>query len=498
MDTNNDSLERSFIALVDSISSRVTPLKDFELNDLLSSLREELNFPLRVALSGSISAGKTTLLNSILGKAYAPTDTVTNTTTVNSFRHIKYSPDGCECVVVHRKDGSIGKLPISFYSSLVSANEDDKREALRDIELVEIFIDNENLLKIDFIDTPGLDSPYEFDSDNTSTFLSDIRNRPDVLIFLSSQVFQERDISAVMEYQKRFRNTSGLNTIAVLSKADTLLGNASKVGEEYISIANKALAGNYKDYSSFRRCFSASFAIAAVYAEATCKMTKEDFLLLMRLSKYSDNVVLSTRNVNEFLSEERSWHSDVSVDILTDLWQLYGKYPLLFCLKYLKRNPDASFEQMLSALYDYSNVKNFRSEITSLFLGRSILFYKIDSLLSKLKGVLLNLSKQVDGERRKVIQSCKYLIDSYEMELIDCHKSLFALKDYYQGLCDEFTCFIDEDWDDIIDLLQGRTLCDDKRNKLQLLCSLDTNPQLDLFPQLKVVTDAVIESLNNI
>ncbi|WP_280228177.1 dynamin family protein, partial [Nocardia cyriacigeorgica] len=76
---------------------------------LLADCARRLDQPLRVALAGSLKAGKSTLLNSLVGQQIAPTDATECTRVVTWYRNgptpavTAYSADGRAANVVVRR-----------------------------------------------------------------------------------------------------------------------------------------------------------------------------------------------------------------------------------------------------------------------------------------------------------------------------------------------------------------------------------------------------------
>ncbi|WP_425298389.1 dynamin family protein [Nocardia abscessus] len=117
-----------------------------------------LDQPLRVALAGSIKAGKSTLLNSLVGQDIAPTDATECTRVVTWYRYgstpsvTAYAPDGARAhVVVRRGSGTHG---LTFDLDRLNWN----APAPREVDHLEVEWPAATLAHTTIIDTPGTSS----------------------------------------------------------------------------------------------------------------------------------------------------------------------------------------------------------------------------------------------------------------------------------------------------------------------------------------------------
>ena len=76
----------------------------------LARIREQrarLHEPLRVAIAGMVKAGKSTLLNAVIGEEIAPTDAGECTKVIVWYRH-----GAAPSITVHLRDGGTRSLPV--------------------------------------------------------------------------------------------------------------------------------------------------------------------------------------------------------------------------------------------------------------------------------------------------------------------------------------------------------------------------------------------------
>ncbi len=125
---------------------------------LLADCARRLDQPLRVALAGSLKAGKSTLLNSLVGQDIAPTDATECTRVVTWYRDgstpsvTAYAPDGSTAnVVVRRGTGTHG---LTFDLERLNWNAPGPRE----VDHLEVEWPAAALANTTIIDTPGTSS----------------------------------------------------------------------------------------------------------------------------------------------------------------------------------------------------------------------------------------------------------------------------------------------------------------------------------------------------
>ncbi|MEV6199651.1 dynamin family protein [Streptomyces sp. NPDC051771] len=134
----------------------------------LRTARERMAGPLRVALVGRVSAGKSTLVNALLGEEIAPTGITDLTFTVTWLTH---GPE--RTVAAHFGDG---RPPVPFrpgeLAGLAGGDRADGRaRPLHGVDHLLVTDPHPRLAAFDLIDTPGLDSAFESDSLTTLRLL---------------------------------------------------------------------------------------------------------------------------------------------------------------------------------------------------------------------------------------------------------------------------------------------------------------------------------------
>ena len=147
-----------------------------------------LDEPLRVAFAGRVKAGKSTLLNALVGEQLAPTDAGECTRIVTWYRD-GHSPR----VVLHLHDGRTRQA--SFTRADGTLTVDLGNEVAEGVERIDVQWPSSRLAGVTLIDTPGLGSATEGGSAPTTRFLAidddaDGPGEADAVIYLMRHLHQ--------------------------------------------------------------------------------------------------------------------------------------------------------------------------------------------------------------------------------------------------------------------------------------------------------------------
>lgn len=127
--------------------------------------RLRLTQPIRVAVIGLIKAGKSTLMNALLGAPVLPTGLLETTFNINWLRYAEEPK-----IVLHWGDDRPSEsFPIERLAEHTARQ--GLPEAARDIRLIEVHYPAEILKHLNLIDTPGLASAHGVDSQKTADLL---------------------------------------------------------------------------------------------------------------------------------------------------------------------------------------------------------------------------------------------------------------------------------------------------------------------------------------
>jgi hypothetical protein len=180
----------------------------------LRAHRRRLDEPLRVALVGRVKAGKSTLLNALVGARLAPTDAGECTRVVTWFRN-----GALPQVALHEVDGSARVLPVRRIDGGLRL--DLGGTPPERVERLVVDWPAEGLASATLIDTPGLASLTDDASARTQAFLEDDPGPgADAILFLTRQM-QAEDLAFLTEFRAAVgEHGQHTSTITVLSRAD--------------------------------------------------------------------------------------------------------------------------------------------------------------------------------------------------------------------------------------------------------------------------------------
>jgi len=207
----------------------------------LDDINSRLDGPLRVALAGRVKAGKSTLLNALVGERLAPTD-AGECTTIVSWYHEGLSYE----VAAIRRDGTTATVPFTRRDGALVM--DIGRLDPAHIERLDVSWPSSALRQLTLVDTPGLASLHDEHSARTREFLAMGDDRPsdaDAVIYLMRHLHQ-RDAEFLGAFCDRgVVASSPVNAIGVLSRADEIgagrldaIDSAERVAARYAASAD--------------------------------------------------------------------------------------------------------------------------------------------------------------------------------------------------------------------------------------------------------------------
>ncbi len=216
--------------------------------DQLELVRAGLEEPLRVAIAGHVSSGKSTLVNALLHQTVAPTDAGECTQFVTEFHYAKPPTQSRAEFVLH--DGST--RPLALRHGRLPSGELDV--AAGDLGIVRVWLTNPELQDLTLIDTPGLNSAHEDSAARTAELLRIDRDSrralqgADVVLFVVNAQLNAEEIALLREYVAA-SGGSALTVLGILSKAD-LVGNVADPWARACQLAERHSARLQREVSA--------------------------------------------------------------------------------------------------------------------------------------------------------------------------------------------------------------------------------------------------------
>lgn len=214
------------VRLVEVCDDGLRRLPEGPTRDAVLAVRARLLAPLRVAVAGSVSSGKSTLVNALLGQRIAPVDAGECTRLVTWFTY-----DHHQRIEVQHRDGTITTVPFAAGTRIP----DDLGVPADEVARVMVHLSNERLQQLTIIDTPGLNTVTDANQrataealglDDDSREADDSRlamSDADALLFLTPHV-RESDVEVLERFRGLFTSSglSSANAVGILSKVDRL------------------------------------------------------------------------------------------------------------------------------------------------------------------------------------------------------------------------------------------------------------------------------------
>ena len=343
----------------------------------LKKAADRLTHPMQVAIIGRISSSKSSLVNALLkDESVAATDKAEETFNVSL---VKYGTDKEDITVVTR-DGT--RLRASRQNLRDWSGREGKFAANPDISHIEIQADNPLLKTASIIDTPGLDSSYGLDSENTVRFLQ--QARPDAILMLFTKSINSDTLETLREFQDRLCTddyaVSPMNAIGVMAKTDEFW----KITEADLSPrerGNRVIHSLIEFHPGLLHTFLNIYPISALTALAANRIDDEDTDLLRKLAGLTpQQKIITFASANGFLTEIPGIDlSAVQRKKLLDRLGLFGAWA---AADLLEREPGASLEDIRNLLSEESGLPRLKEVVISHF-GRRASIIKTRNAVSE-------------------------------------------------------------------------------------------------------------------
>lgn len=348
-----------------------------EIIDCIDCAIADLHAPIQLAIIGKISSSKSTLVNAILGASnIVATGQAELTYNVNWLKYGSLDDD----IVVYFKDGTHEAKPRTEWTLLANrlsdeeATENDELKQYVDkIKYIEVPYPAEILKYVNIIDTPGLYSYYRKDSENTLSFLKEVK--PDAVVMLFVKSILSEDMETLSKFQEKAAGRqqlftlSPLNAIGMLAKMD----ESWKVTEQKnpYDVSSRVIGDLKRDHPELTTTFfdiqpvSALLGLSTVFVEA-------DFSQLKKLAELSDAQLASLfKSKRHFLAATEA--VDLSQETLKLLLLHYGLYGIYAIIRFIKLKPDGSVAELSMYIEEISGFKRFRSLLFAHFRDRAVL-----------------------------------------------------------------------------------------------------------------------------
>lgn len=208
---------------------------DADAQEVIAELERRLREPLRLAIAGMVKAGKSTLLNALLGERIAPTDAGECTRLVTWYRY-----SATPTITLHPHAGEPRRLPVRREQGRLVI--DLGGMSAEEVDWIDVGWPLEGLKSMILIDTPGIASLSEATSARTARFLTpeESPSSADAVVYLMRHLH-----ASDVKFLEAFRDTAAgvaqtICAVGVLSRSDEIgsgridsLLSAAKVARRY-------------------------------------------------------------------------------------------------------------------------------------------------------------------------------------------------------------------------------------------------------------------------
>ena len=340
----------------------------------IADIGERLSSPLRVAVAGKVKAGKSTLVNALVGEVLAPTDFSECTTIVTwyrdgtTYRVTAHANDGTASPVSFRRDEGELKIELGDYRP-------------EDVDRLEIEWPSSALSSMTLIDTPGIDSVNVDLSARTHDFLAseDTAAPTDAVLYLMRHL-HESDVRFLEAFHDQVvAQPSPINSVGVLSRAD-------EIGVARLDAMRSAerIADRYARDTKVRKLCQTVLPMAGLLASTATTLREDEFRAIQTLTLDDEgaraDMLLSA---DRFASNTFDHQIDaVEREALLDRFGLFGVR--LGCQLVLDGTASTS-QQLALELKDRSGLTELTHTIHTHFGARSDVLRARSALLGLAK-----------------------------------------------------------------------------------------------------------------
>lgn len=345
-----------------------------DVHNELDWIGRRLNQPIRIALAGTLKAGKSTLVNALVGEDIAPTDATEATRIVTWFRNgptpkaTANHRGGRRTNVPIVREGVTGERGLTFDMASLDAN---------DVVDLDVEWPAVELINTTIIDTPGTSSLSRDVSERTLRLLvpGDGVPRVDAVVFLL-RTLNAADIALLRQIGTLVGGSSGaLGVIGVASRADEI-----GAGRIDAMMSAKDVAGRFTEEMDRTGICQAVVPVSGLLALTARTLRQSEFVALEKLAAVdATDLTKAMLSVDRFVRED----SALPVDSATRaaLLDRFGMFGLRISIAVLRAGITDSVA-LADELLERSGLIALRDVIDQQFAQRSDLLKAHTALLS--------------------------------------------------------------------------------------------------------------------
>lgn len=347
-----------------------------DVHNELERIGRRLNQPIRIALAGTLKAGKSTLVNALVGEGIAPTDATEATRIVTWFRH-----GPTPKVTANHRGGRRSNVPIARRTD----GPPDERGLTFDFATLDpddvIDLDVEwpaaELIDATIIDTPGTSSLSRDVSARTLRLLVPEEGVPrvDAVVFLL-RTLNAADIALLKQIGQLVGGSSGaLGVIGVASRADEI-----GAGRIDAMMSAKDVAQRFTTEMDRTGICQAVVPVSGLLALTARTLRQSEFVALEKLAGVDPAVLAKAMlSVDRFVRDDDTLPVDAATRAA--LLDRFGMFGIRISIALLRAGVGDSVA-LADELLERSGLVALRDVIDQQFAQRSELLKAHTALLS--------------------------------------------------------------------------------------------------------------------
>lgn len=373
-----------------------------------------LDEPVRVAVAGRVKAGKSTLLNALIGDELAPTDAGECT------RIVTWYHDGLTYrVQAWTRDGEVRSMRFRRDDGALDIDLDGMHAA--ELSRLDVEWPSARLREMTLVDTPGIDSVSTDVSLRTFDALTPSDEAPgqaDAVVYLMRHLHGSDVRFLEAFHDDDLAHPSPVNAIGVLSRADEIGAGRLDAMDSAVRIAMR-----YSADAKLRRLCQTVVPVAGLLAQAASTLREAEFRSFGRVVELSvedrDTLLLS---VDHFVADHPTLAvTPIEREVLLDRFGLYG---VRQAVELLVQGAVTTSTELASALAHLSGIGDLRAALVTRF-GERAAILKARSALNAIEAEL-GENDAIAAQIERVRASAHELVELHLLS--DVHTGMVQLQ----------------------------------------------------------------------